>query len=127
MKIKLIREDLGVAAAFDTEANAANIDHSKTPPVWRVGVVVEVDNRGCQILVGNGDAEPADDEAEAACGDWRQKRESVLESREMLARAIEPEDRDKYRRGEILGYDDDGNYIPGPNWKDVDEYTESDE
>jgi hypothetical protein len=64
-----------------------------------------------EILVGNGDAEPADAEAEAACEGWRDKRAAVLESREMLARGIEPEDREAFRRGELTGYDADGNPI----------------
>ena len=76
---------------------------------------LEVDRRGAQLLVGNGDCEPVDDEAEEACKGWKLKRSEVLLSRDMLAKAIEPEDRDRYRRGEILGYDENGNDIPGPN------------
>ena len=116
MKIKYIRTDNGVAGAFDNEQYADQIDRSSGQPFWKLGAIVEVDRRGAQLLVGNGDCEPVDDEAEEACKGWKLKRSEVLLSRDMLAKAIEPEDRDRYRRGEILGYDENGNDIPGPNW-----------
>lgn len=129
MKIKFIRSDNGVAAAFDTPENADQIDRSSGQPHWKLGAVVDVDRRGAQLLVGNGDCEPADPEAEEACKGWTTRRADVLLSREMLAKAIEPEDRDRFRRGEILGYDADGKDIPGPNWVDPDdeEQDEDDE
>lgn len=121
MKIKFIRTDNGVARAFDTEEYADQIDRSSGQPHWKLGAIVEVDRRGAQLLVGNGDCEPADEEAEEACKGWKTRRSDVLLSREMLAKAIEPEDRDRFRRGEILGYDADGNDIPGPNWIEPDD------
>ena len=116
MKIRYVRSDNGVAAAFDLPQYAEQIDRSSGKPFWKIGAVVEVDRRGCQLLVGNGDCEPADEEAEAACKGWRDRRDDVLLSREMLAKAIDPEDRERFRNGEMLGYDADGNDIPGPNW-----------
>lgn len=129
MKIKFVRSDNGVAAAFDTPANADQIDRSSGQPYWKLGAVVEVDRRGAQLLVGNGDCEPADLEAEEACKGWTSRRADVLLSREMLARAIDPEDRERFRNGEILGYDENGNDIPGPNWvePDDDDTEEDDE
>lgn len=129
MKIKYIRADNGVSVAFDTPENADQIDRSSGRPNWKIGAIVEVDRRGAQLLVGNGDCEPADAEAEEACKGWTIRRADVLLSREMLAKAIEPEDRDRFRRGEILGYDADGKDVPGPNWVDPDEDddTEDDE
>lgn len=121
MKIKFVRTDNQVAAAFDTEEHAEQIDRSSGRPFWKLGAIVEVDRRGAQLLVGNGDCEPADDEAEESCKGWKAQRSEVLLSREMLARAIEPEDRERFRNGEILGYDADGNDIPGPNWVEPDE------
>ena len=108
MQIKLIRSDLGVAAGV---ADSEDMIHRDGRRWWRCGAVIDVPQRACEILVGNGDAEPADDEAESACAGWRDKRATVLESREMLARGIEPEDREAFRRGEITGYDADGNPI----------------
>jgi hypothetical protein len=118
-----------VAAAFDTPEYAEQIDRSSGQPFWKLGAIVEVDRRGAQLLVGNGDCEPADEEAEAACKNWRANRDAILLSREMLARAIDPEDRERFRNGEILGYDENGNDIPGPNWiePDDDDTEEDDE
>lgn len=129
MKIKYIRADNGVSVAFDTPENADQIDRSSGRPHWKIGAVVDVDRRGAQLLVGNGDCEPADAEAEEACKGWTTSRADVLLSREMLAKAIEPEDRERFRKGEILGYDADGNDIPGPNWSEPDdeEQDEDDE
>jgi hypothetical protein len=120
LKIRYVRSDNGVAAAYDLPEYAEQIDRSSGRPFWNIGAIVEVDRRGAQLLVGNGDCEPADDEAEDACKGWREKRADVLLSREMLAKAIDPEDRQRFRDGEILGYDADGNDIPGPNWSESD-------
>lgn len=127
MKIKYIRADNGVSVAFDTPENADQIDRSSGRPHWKIGAVVEVDRRGAQLLVGNGDCEPADAEAEEACKGWTTRRADVLLSREMLAKAIEPEDRERFRKGEILGYDADGNDIPGPNWSEPDDEEQDEE
>ena len=121
MKIKIIRSDLGVAHHVDRSQFIDDINTVNGVPFWKSGTVLEVDKRGAQLLVGNGDAEPADDEALAACPEWQSDRESVLLARDMLAKGIEPDDRERYRNGEILGYDDEGNDIPGPNWKEDDE------
>jgi hypothetical protein len=129
MKIKLVRSDLGVAAAYvDRPEYASSITYIRKQAFWLPGSVVEVDDWGGKILVDNGDAEPADEAAEALCAGWRERRPDVLLAREMLAAGIDPEDREKFRRGEITGYDADGNYIKGPNWVDVDDdETEGDE
>ena len=70
MKIKYIRTDNGVARAFDNEQYADQIDRTSGQPFWKLGAIVEVDRRGAQLLVGNGDCEPVDDEAEEACKGW---------------------------------------------------------
>jgi hypothetical protein len=98
MRIRLIRDDLGVAAGV---ADSDDVIHRDGRRWWRCGAIIDVEHRACQILVGNGDAEPADDESEAACAGWQANRARVLESREMLAQGIEPEDREAYRRGEL--------------------------
>jgi hypothetical protein len=112
MRIRLIREDLNAPPGTvheGIEKRAGGV------LFWRVGTVIEVDRRAVQLLVGNGDAEPADDEAEAAVPNWRQGREKVLLAREMLARGIDPDDRERFKRGELLGYNADGSEILGPN------------
>ena len=77
------------------------------------GAIIDVPQRAAVLLVGNGDAEPADNEAEQACKGWKDNRQQVLLSREMLARGIEPEDREAFRAGEFTGYDENGNRIGG--------------
>ena len=71
MQIKLIRSDLGVAAGV---ADSEDMVHRDGRRWWRCGAIIDVPQRACEILVGNGDAEPADDEAEAACAGWRDNR-----------------------------------------------------
>ena len=118
MKIKLIRSDLMVAEAF--KGNAQTYVCSRGLHWWHLGAIMDVEADG-KLLVENGDAEPADEEMEALCLNWRRGRDWVLLSREMLAKGIDPEDRDRFQAGEILGYDTDGNDIPGPNFKDLEE------
>lgn len=127
MRIRFIRSDLGVSAAFDNDANAALIDRSSGRPLWILGAEIEETEFATQVLVGNGDAEPADAEAEAACLGWSKNRDEVILSRNMLAAGIDPEDRERFRNGEILGYDADGNDIPGPNWTEQEDAEEEDE
>ncbi len=108
MRIRLIRQDLNAppgTAHEGIEKRAGGV------LFWRVGTVIDVDRRAVQLLVGNGDAEPADDESEAAVPNWRQGRERVLLAREMLARGIDPDDRERFKRGELLGYNADGSEI----------------
>jgi len=112
MKIKLIRSDLNVAVAYVGDPQV--ITDERGLLWWPLGAVMEVDKAGGKLLVQNGDAEPADAEAEEACVGWKNKRENVLISREMLAKAIEPSDRQRYRAGKLAGYDTQGNDIPGP-------------
>jgi hypothetical protein len=128
MKIKMIRSDLNVAADYLDDPQV--ITDERGLKWWPVGAIVDVDASG-KYLVDNGDAEPADDEMESLCAGWKLRRDDVLLSREMLAKCIDPEDRQRFRNGEILGYDDDGNDIPGPNYvardDDDDQEDEDDE
>jgi hypothetical protein len=115
MQIRLIRDDLGVAAsAPDSE----QMTEQSGRRFWLRGAIIDVPERAAVLLVGNGDAEPADDEAERACKGWQNNRQQVLLSREMLAKGIEPEDREAYRAGEFEGYDENGNKIGGSDDED---------
>lgn len=114
MKIRLVRDDLRVPPNANVSTDSTVVKNGAV--YWKLGSVLDVPARGCELLVGNGDAEPADEDAEMVCKGWKDKRPEVLLSRAMLAAGIEPEDRELFRAGEILGYDETGNYIPGPNW-----------
>ena len=121
MKIRYVRSDNEVAETY--KDHPAVVRCARGLYWWPVGAVVDVDEDGAR-LVSNGDAEPADDEMEALCCNWKANRAEVLLSREMLAKGIEPEDRERFRRKEILGYDENGNDIPGPNYIQPDEEDE---
>lgn len=124
MKIRLIRDDLGVPPGIVCEPGGTveegqlspNIVDGEKGRAWKLGTIFVVTPREAVLLVGNGDAEPADDEAETVCGNWKKNRDLVLESREMLAKGILPEDREAFRRGEILGYDTLGRKIYAPGF-----------
>lgn len=125
MRIKLIRSDLNVAK--DYEGDPQVITDARGLKWWPVGAIVDVESSGGKLLVENGDAEPDDDESRSVCAGWELRRDDVLLSREMLAKCIDPEDRQRFRNGEILGYDDDGNDIPGPNYIEPDDDFEDEE
>jgi len=127
MKIKLIRSDLNVAADYVDDPQV--IKDERGLLWWPLGAVMEVDRAGGKLLVENGDAEPADAEAEEVCAGWLLRRDDVLLSREMLAKCIDINDRQRFRNGEIVGYDDDGNDIPGPNYvvRDEDDTDEEED
>jgi len=97
MQIRLIRDDLGVAASAP---DSDQMTEQGGRRFWLRGAIIDVPERAAVLLVGNGDAEPADDEAERACKGWKDNRQAVLLSREMLARGIEPEDREGYRQAQ---------------------------
>ena len=117
MQIRLIRDDLGVAASVP---DSDQMTEQGGRRFWLRGAIIDVPERAAVLLVGNGDAEPADDEAEQACKGWKDNRHQVLLSREMLARGIEPEDREAFKAGKFTGYDENGNKIGGSDDEDSD-------
>jgi hypothetical protein len=95
MKIKLIRKDLNAPPGTKHDGIIADENGVLW---WTVGTVIDVDARAAELLVGNGDAEPADAEAEAAVGDWKANRQQVLLSRQMLADGVDPSEREQYKQ-----------------------------
>ena len=95
MKIKLIRKDLNAPPGTEHDGIIADENGILW---WTVGTVIDVDARAAELLVGNGDAEPADAEAEAAVGDWKANRQQVLLSRQMLADGVDPSEREQYKQ-----------------------------
>ena len=78
-----------------------------------------IDDPDCFWIVLNGQAEPVDDECIARTEHALKNSAEMKVAAKELALGILPEDRPKFRAGEILGYNADGSYIPGPNWKPV--------
>jgi len=66
-------------------------------------------------LVQMGVAEPADAECHAAHGMTQQQIQAAQAAYEKVSRGIHPDDYDAFDRGEMVGYDGNGEPIPGPN------------
>lgn len=71
-------------------------------------------------LVQNGDGIPADDECREACGLTDEQIAHAIRQKDAVAAAIHPDDYPAYFRGELLGYNPDGSWIPGPNYVEPD-------
>lgn len=76
-----------------------------------------IDDPQCFWIVLLGQADPADDECREKTKLTAEKQLEMKQATKELALGIHPEDRAKFRAGEIEGYKPDGSYIPGPNWK----------
>lgn len=73
------------------------------------------------MLVRMGMAKPADDECRIRCGMTDTQIAAAALAQEKVSKGIHPDDYDRYDSGEILGYNPDGSYIPGPNWDGPDQ------
>lgn len=89
-----------------------------TDGAWKEPGTV-IDHPDAWKLVRNGCAIPADAECEARC--------EGIDTADAAARykavslGIHPDDLTAFRNGEMIGYDDAGEWIPGPNYRDPDE------
>jgi hypothetical protein len=69
------------------------------------------------FLVKTGQATPIDDECRQACGMTTEQLDTAQIGYVMDSLGInDPKHRDMYAGGVILGFDKDGEFIPGPNW-----------
>jgi len=114
MKVKFIRE----VAAF-ASADHPDLFERDGRRWFPVGAIMEDPRAVNHVILGN--AVPADEECEIAANMTPEKMKTAQAAQEMALKGIEPEDRQRYRNGEILGYDEDGNDIPGPNWIEPDD------
>jgi len=119
MKAKLVREAKAAPGAEHPE-----IFDRDGRRWWPAGSIIE-DARAYR-LVQMGMAEPADEECTLAACMTTAEMKAAQVKQEMVAKGIHPNDYQRYLDGEILGYDEDGDDIPGPNWIDPDE-DESDD
>jgi hypothetical protein len=71
-------------------------------------------------LIGLGVAIPGDEECRIRAGMTEQQMSAAQYAARRLAAGIHPEDFGRYDAGEILGYNPDGSYIPGPNAPAID-------
>lgn len=90
--------------------------YKKPEAIFPAGTVFEGDDaiRMCKT----GQAMPVDDECAKACGLSAAQLASLQVGYKMDTLGINrKEDRELYRAGVILGYDNKLNYIHGPNWE----------
>jgi len=85
---------------------------------YPAGTIVE-DPRAHR-LVQNGVAVPADAECTLACCMTTEEMKRAQVHQEMVLKGIQQQDYQRYLDGEILGYDEDGEDIPGPNYQEDD-------
>ena len=83
--------------------------------VYPAGCIVE--GEVALHIATSGQGAPLDDECKAACGLSPAQIEARQLDYEMTSKGINrPEDRELYKAGVILGYDEKLEYLRGPNW-----------
>lgn len=91
---------------------------SRRPGEWDLpGEIIE--HPKCWMMVMMGCAVPADDQCEDRCnaaGLTSEAFERAKYAYERQERGIAPEDWPAYDAGAMTGYDEDGEWIPGPNY-----------
>lgn len=91
-------------------------------PDWEPGVKqwlepgTVIDHPRSYMLVRMGCAVPADDECEKAASMTNGQKQQAQHAYKRLERGIAPEDFAAFDSGEMLGYNPDGSWIPGPNF-----------
>lgn len=89
---------------------------------WRVGTVFSLPDS--HILVKQGCAIPMDEECRDRAGMTDEQIAAAQAQYEKVALGIHPEDYELFDGGVIVGYDDKGNYKPGPNFHLLEEAAE---
>ena len=101
MKAKLIRR--------------AMQDNGFGNPQTRLEKGAVIDHPHAYQLVGLGMCVPADDECALACGMDEKQMAAVIKAQDAVSKGIHPSDYAAFYAGEMVGYDEHGNFIPGPN------------
>lgn len=121
MKCRLIREVERPARTPEEELAA---EQTGRFPIMPVGT--EIDHADAYLLVQMGVAVPADEECELAAKMTPEKMRAAQYAYERTSRGIHPGDFEAYDAGLMVGYDEQGKWIPGPNYvpEDVDNQEE---
>lgn len=122
MKCKVIRDDLEVSPNAPENVIAEHAvlrtvkRNRKDTQVlfWKQGAILE--HPEAFWLVRQGVALPADDECAAKSQRSPDEMAAAQKAYERLSKGIHPEDFELFDGGVIVGYDADGNYLPGPNF-----------
>lgn len=110
MKAKLIRDMKGPECAQF--------------PDGRKPAGTEIDDPESFWLVRMGVAVPGDEECRKAAGMNDSQMSAAQRAYERVALGIHPDDYERFDAGEIVGYDQDGRDIPGPNYVPDEDETE---
>lgn len=135
MKAKIIRDDMEISpSGLAQNPHPRNYVEKRVMrngrwchrKFWKVGAVI--DHPKAHFLVQNGCAEPADDECRDAAGMTAESAAEAQRVYERTNKGIHPDDFEDFDAGRMVGYDGEGNPIPGPNAAtfddDADEETE---
>lgn len=129
MKAQIIRDDMEISPAFVNvpelqdrivRVNMMRDGYMQDVAHWKNGAVIEFPD--CWRLVQQGCAIPADEGCALRCRMTTEQMHKAQYAYERLIRRIDPEDFDLYDNGVMTGYDDKGDYVPGPNWADLSKY-----
>lgn len=130
MKAKLLRPLVGRDPT--SEEVRTNVTFPTTPEVdargawvWPAGT--EIEHWQAFRLVQQGVAVAIDEECRHAANRTSEQLVAAQYAYERLSRGIHPEDFERYDRGEIVGYNPDGSYVPGPNAQTFDDDAADDE
>ncbi len=123
MKAKIARDDIEVVPALLPPGHEGQWEHKnirrngrmQDVPHWKMGAIVDMPDS--HKLVAMGCAIPADEECQLACGMTIVEIRAALRAQDKVSLGIHPHDYEKFDNGEIEGYNPDGSYKPGPNFK----------
>ena len=85
-----------------------------------------IDHPDCFKLVQFGVAIPADDECRAKANCTEGQMQAAQAAYEKVERGIHPEDYEAFDQGLMIGYDENGRWLPGPNAEQEDEERDAD-
>lgn len=129
MKAQIIRDDIEVSPAFADQEDLQPLivrkpmmrdGWTQQVPHWRNGAILEFPD--CHYLVRQGVAIPADEKCAQRARRTPEQMKKAQYAYERLVRRIDVDDFDIYDAGVITGYDEKGDYIPGPNYSRLHEF-----
>ena len=129
MKAQIIRDDIEVSPAFADQEDLQPLivrkpmmrdGWTQQAPHWRNGAILEFPD--CHYLVRQGVAIPADEKCAQRARRTPEQMKKAQYAYERLVRRIDVDDFDIYDAGVITGYDEKGDYIPGPNYSRLHEF-----
>lgn len=131
MMARFLRDDIQYKGPPELKS-----DDTREVEILRNGAMVKLRfwNKGAVVnhpqafrLVQMGTCEPADDECKERANMNPEQSTKAAQAYERLSVGITVEDAEKFDRGEIVGYNPDGSYKPGPNAVTFDDEDEGDD